>query len=125
MSPFMTGSGTVKHIHIVPAQGDPMQSVDEIEAVEQQGLRGDRYFAGEGTFTDRDGCDVTFMEVETFTDVERDYDIDLDPGMHSRNITTTDIALNHLVGADFRVGSVVYEGVELCEPCAYLEQYLD
>ena len=63
----MTGPGTVKHIHIAPAQGDPMQSVDGIEAVEQQGLRGDRYFAGEGMFTGREGCDVTFMERETLS----------------------------------------------------------
>jgi MOSC domain-containing protein YiiM len=121
----MTGPGTVKHIHVAPAQGDPMQSVDEIEAVEHQGLRGDRYFSGEGTFTGRKGCDVTFMEEEMIAAIERDYDIDLDPGVHRRNITTTDIALNHLVGADFCVGSVVCEGVELREPCAYLEQHLD
>ena len=36
-------------------------------------------------------------------------------------ITTSDAALNHLVGERFRVGDLICEGVELCEPCGHLE----
>ncbi len=36
-------------------------------------------------------------------------------------MTTRDVALNHLVGERFRVGTAVCEGVELCEPCSHLE----
>src|ERR1700675_1139957 len=38
-----------------------------------------------------------------------------------RNIVTRGIALNHLVGRDFRVGHTLLRGVRLCEPCEHLQ----
>jgi MOSC domain-containing protein YiiM len=35
---------------------------------------------------------------------------------------TEGVPLNDLVGRTFRVGSVVLKGLELCEPCGYLEK---
>ena len=32
------------------------------------------------------------------------------------------MALNHFAHRTFRVGSVVIEGLELCEPCGHLEK---
>lgn len=121
----MAGLGTIKRIHIAPEQGAPPQRVKAVEAVAQQGLRGDRYFRGEGTFANREGCDVTFIEIETLEAVERDYGISLDPGVHRRNITTSGVSLNHLVNKQFYAGEALCEGIELCEPCAYLEQHLE
>ena len=54
---------------------------------------------------------------EALTAVERDYSIDLDPGIHRRNITTEAVSLNHLVDTEFRIGEAVCTGTELCEPC--------
>ena len=121
----MTESGTVTAIHVAPAQGAPPERVDAVEAVANCGLRGDRYFHDEGTFSDRAGCAVTFIESGTLAAVERDYDITLDPGAHRRNVTTRGVALNHLVGERFRVGDAVCLGTELCEPCSYLERHLE
>ena len=39
-----------------------------------------------------------------------------------RNLVTEGVALNHLVGREFRVGAVRMRGVRLAEPCVYLEQ---
>ena len=39
-----------------------------------------------------------------------------------RNLITEGIALNHLVGRDFRVGAVSLRGLRLCEPCGHLEK---
>lgn len=102
-----------------------MKSTETVEALSGQGLRGDRYFREEGTFSNRDHCGITFIEAETLDAIAQDYEIELEPGVHRRNVTTRDIALNHLVGETFQVGSVVCEGVELCEPCSYLEQLLE
>jgi MOSC domain-containing protein YiiM len=41
-----------------------------------------------------------------------------------RNLVTTGVPLNHLVGHTFRVGALLLRGVKLAEPCAYLEQLL-
>lgn len=120
-------TGTVEFIHIAGEAGDDPEAHDSIEAVEEEGLRGDRYFKGVGTFSDSDRevrRDVTLIEAEALEAVEADYDITLEPGVHRRNVTVRGVPLNHLVGRQFRVGAAVLEGVELCEPCSYLERKL-
>ncbi|RQG93459.1 MOSC domain-containing protein [Natrarchaeobius chitinivorans] len=117
--------GTVHAIHVAPEQGAPMNATDSVEAVAGRGLEGDRYYHDGGTFGSREGSDLTLIEREALTAVERDYDVDLEPGVHRRNVTTTGIALNHLADARFRIGDVRCEGIELCEPCSYLEGHLE
>jgi MOSC domain-containing protein YiiM len=116
--------GLVEYVHVAPEEGAEPQRVDRAVAVAKRGLRGDRYFRDEGTFADRAGSDLTFVEAEALDAVERDYDVSLDPGVHRRNVTTRGVALNHLVGREFSVGEVRCRGIELCEPCSYLERHL-
>ncbi|ELZ08992.1 MOSC domain-containing protein [Natrialba aegyptia] len=118
-------AGRIHAIHIAPEQGAPMERVDRVMAVADRGLEGDRYYRAEGTFDAREGSDLTLIERETLAAVEREYDIELEPGVHRRNVTTTGVPLNHLVGSRFRVGDAICEGTELCEPCSYLERHLD
>lgn len=116
--------GQVRHIHVTREQGGGPAAVDEVEAVAGAGLRGDRYFREEGTFADREGSDLTLIESEVLAAIERDYDIELEPGAHRRNVTTAGISLNHLVGDRFQIGDAVCLGTGLCEPCSYLEEHL-
>jgi len=118
-------NATVRHIHIAPEQGVQPKSVDEVQAVTAAGLRGDRYFQQEGTFTEREGSELTLIESEALAAVERNYGIDLDPGIHRRNITTEATSLNHLIDKRFQVGHAVCLGTELCEPCSYLERHFE
>lgn len=123
-----TGRGTVEAIHTAPESGAPVEEQSVVEAVADRGLRGDRYFADAGTFSQSVSDtprDVTLVERETLASVERDYDIALSPGEHRRNVTVSGVALDHLVGRRFRVGGAVCEGVERCEPCSYLERSLE
>ncbi|MDG5819183.1 MOSC domain-containing protein [Natronococcus sp. A-GB7] len=132
----MTDTARVQAIHVAAEQGEPTTARERVRALAGRGLEGDRYCladaeAGDepderagGTFADREGSDLTLIEREALEAVERDYDIELEPGVHRRNLTTEGVALNHLDGARFRVGDVVCEGVELCEPCSYLERHL-
>ena len=120
----MTVTGTVSAIHVAPDQGAPMEGIKRVTAVAGRGLERDRYYATGGTFADREGSDLTLIEAEALAAVERDYEIDLTPGVHRRNLTTEGVALNHLVDERFHVGEVVCEGIELCEPCSYLERHL-
>jgi len=106
---------------VAPEGGGAVESVGEVEAVADRGLRGDRYFLEEGTFQQRDGRDLTLIEAEALAAIEREAGVSLAPGEHRRNVTTRGVALNHLVGERFRVGDAVCEGVLLCEPCSYLE----
>ncbi|UPV75490.1 MOSC domain-containing protein [Halorussus limi] len=109
----MDGTGTVEAVHLAPESGANTESVESVEAVAGEGLRGDRHFGEEG-------ADLTLIEAEAL-DAAAEEGIDLRDGEHRRNLTTSDAALNHLVGERFRVGDVICEGVELCEPCGHLE----
>jgi MOSC domain-containing protein YiiM len=113
--------GTVVSLHIAGVAAEAMRSVDEVRAVAGKGLEGDRYFNGTGTWSKtRTAAPVTLIEIETFETLKRDYGITLALGDTRRNIVTRGVPLAHLVGRQFRVGSVVLLGVRLVEPCDHL-----
>ncbi len=115
--------GRIEAIHLASEATEPVESRESVEAVAGKGLRGDRYFDAEGTFSDaaEGGNELTLVEREAVEAIEREAGIELEPGEHRRNLTTAGVALNHLVGERFRVGDVVCRGVRLCEPCNHLE----
>lgn len=115
--------GSVISIHIAPSAAAPMRSLEEARAVPGKGLEGDRYFQATGTYS-RDpgaGREVTFIEVEAIEALQGESGINLAPGAARRNVVTRGIALNHLVGREFRVGEARFRGIRLCEPCTHLE----
>jgi len=115
--------GRLLSIHTCAAASSPMQSVMEIMAEEGRGLVGDRYYQATGTFS-KPGLDseITLIESETLEALKRESEIHLGPGDSRRNLVTRDVALNHLVGRRFKVGSVTLQGIRLCEPCGHLEK---
>jgi MOSC domain-containing protein YiiM len=115
------GSARVEAIHIAPAVGAPMVSLDRVRADAGIGLEGDRYASRAGHWSDGENADrdLTLIEAEVIEDLATD-GIVLAPGETRRNVTTRGIRLNDLVGRRFRVGDVECEGVRLCEPCQYL-----
>lgn len=114
--------GSVRRIHVVPEQGAPPEPVESVEAVAGAGLRDDRYFDEDGTFTEWEGADLTLIEAETIDAARREDGVTIDPGTHRRNVTTVGISLNDYVGERLQVGGAVCVGTALCEPCSYLEQ---
>ncbi|EMA54534.1 MOSC domain-containing protein [Halococcus salifodinae] len=127
----MNGIGTVERIFTAPEPEVEMTERSDVEAVAKSGLRGDRYFREieTGTFVKwesdeqrHDGYDLTLIEQEAVTAIEREAEIELAPGEHRRNIETRDVALNHLVGQRFQVGDAICRGDRLCEPCSHLQR---
>lgn len=120
-------TGVVHSIQIARTAAAPLATVDEVEAVAGKGLEGDRYCAGEGTFSASSPGpkrQVTLIEAEALEALERDSGISMTPEDSRRNITTRGIPLNHLVGREFRVGGAMLRGIELCEPCNHLQKFL-
>jgi MOSC domain-containing protein YiiM len=115
--------GTIAGIFITPEKSTPVRSVEEVEAVEGKGLVGDRYFVGAGTWSDHPGAgrEVTLIEREAIEALAGESGISIEPGQARRNLVTSGVPLNHLVGQDFRVGEVVLRGMRLCEPCQHME----
>lgn len=120
--------GSVAAIHVSPETGGPPESRDSVEAVAGRGRKGDRYYEGEGIYNepeDLNPSDVTLIEAEALAAAHEEYGINLGPGEHRRNVTTREVALNHLIGEEFHVGEVVLEGLGLCEPCGYMQSLAD
>ena len=96
----------IRSIHIASESWAPLQSVSSARLLVNGGIAGDRQTTN-----------ITLIEAEA---VDRE---GFAPGESRRNITVTGTALNPLIGKRFRVGSVLCEGTELCQPCAKLEAH--
>ncbi len=114
--------GRVVSLHLAAEASAPMQTVTEVRAIPGRGLEGDRYFTGTGFYSKRPsagGREVTLIEMES---VEALDGIKLAAADSRRNIATTGVPLNHLVGREFYVGAVRMRGMRLCEPCQHLDE---
>lgn len=113
----------VVSISIATAAAAPMQTLKAAKAVPGMGLEGDRYFNRTGTYstTPGEGRHATLIECEAVEAMNEKLGLAYAPGEMRRNIATRGIALNHLVGRDFRVGEALLRGIRLCEPCEHLE----
>ena len=80
------------------------------------GLAGDRYAAGAGTFAShRPGSALTLVDADVLDELGRPVD-------HRRNVVVRGTDLNALVGVEFTLGEATCRGRRLCEPCAHLDR---
>ena len=119
-------AGVLEHIHITPAKSQPMQTLQEAKLIKGQGIEGDRYLLGTGTYSVKPGEDrqVTLIEAEMLERVAKDDGHPISMDEHRRNLTVRGVPLQHLVGLQFRVGSALLEGVRINQPCKYLNLML-
>jgi hypothetical protein len=110
------GVGVVEALVVAPVAEAPVVLVDEAQAVVGQGLLGDRYAAGVGTFASgRPGSALTLVDAAVLDTLGRDVD-------HRRNVVVRGTDLNSLVGREFLLGEARCRGRRLCEPCAHLDR---
>jgi MOSC domain-containing protein YiiM len=111
------GVGTVAGILVAAQAEAPLRRVDSVVALPGRGLEGDRYADGRGTFSAPGrGYEVTLVEADVLNAIELSWED------ARRNIVTTGISLNALVGRRFRIGSATCVGRRLAEPCSHLEK---
>ncbi len=116
--------GEVLSIQIAPNATDGLKNLERVRAIEGMGLEGDRYYNRTGTYSNKhdESREATFIELEALEALANDYHIELAGAESRRNISTRGVALNHLVGKEFKVGEAVFRGIRLCEPCTHLEE---
>ncbi|MEM9955499.1 MAG: pyridoxamine 5'-phosphate oxidase family protein [Chloroflexota bacterium] len=114
--------GQLQAISIAHNESGAVEIVEQVEAVAGKGLLGDRYYDAEGAFSHIRGRQITLIAQEDLDTVREQDNLDLSHVVSRRNLLTTGVPLNHLVGRRFYVGNVLLEGVELCEPCNGLAQ---
>lgn len=121
----MTFRGELLAIQTAETAGAKMRTTETIEARSGTGLAGDRYAEQKGKFQrggPKSKQQITLIEAEAIESANADYGVSVTHASTRRNLLTRGVPLNHLVGKTFHVGEVTLLGVELCEPCTYLEQ---
>jgi MOSC domain-containing protein YiiM len=117
--------GTVSAIYVSPTASTLPHRVPHVEAVAGRGLVGDRYHDGTGTYSGERWeplAHVTLIAAEALEAVHDESGIALSAAEARRNIVTSGIDLNPLVGRELTVGAARLRVQRLCEPCAHLER---
>ncbi len=113
----------IVEILIAASSGSPALPQESVRAVQGRGLEGDRYFEGTGTFSPRPqkaDFEVTLIQEEHIAGFAQGSGMPFQGRDARRNLVTSGVDLNALVGREFRVGEVLLRGIRLCEPCNYL-----
>jgi MOSC domain-containing protein YiiM len=114
--------GEVVAIAVAATRGDLPQPVPRVRAHAGRGLEGDYHLAAERAAP---SDAITFIAAEALDTLREATGIELSHAESRRNVLTSGVDLNGLVGRRFRVGNVECEGVELCEPCRRLARLVD
>jgi hypothetical protein len=110
------GAGSVAGLLIAPDAEAPLRRVEEVEAIAGSGLAGDRYADDRGTFGGARGYQLTLVAAEQLDAVGLSWED------ARRNVVTTGVDVNALVGTSFMLGDVECIGRRLAEPCSHLER---
>lgn len=112
-------AGKVQWIGLRPKRDVPMQEVLEVEAVAGKGLRGDRYASGSGK------RGITLIQAEHLPVIAALSGHEkISPATLRRNIVVSGVPLMALIGKKFRLGDVILEGTDACDPCERMESAL-
>jgi MOSC domain-containing protein YiiM len=96
-----------------------MIEVPLIECVSGRGIRGDRYFDFKNDYKGQ----ITFFSQEVFDELRSALQIrDCSPALVRRNVITSSIDLNELIGQDFEIQGGRFHGMEECRPCYWMNR---
>jgi MOSC domain-containing protein YiiM len=106
-------TGVVEQIAIASERKERPTPVARVRARAGHGLEGECHYSDAA----EPGAALTLIAREALEGLRDDTGIELSHEASGRNVLTSGIDLNELVGVRFRVGEVECQGVELCEPC--------
>ena len=97
-----------------------MIRISNTEAIAKKGLVNDRHFKEKNS----ERCQITLIESENINHYNKKFKTSIPYVDFRRNIITSGIRLNELVGKEFLIGGAKVKGHDLCRPCKYLQQTL-
>jgi MOSC domain-containing protein YiiM len=120
-----TGTGRVASLHLHPLEpGTPLQSVDVIEAIAEQGLAGEpRYFCRINQTTGKPNRrQVSLIEREQVAQHATSLGLEkISPGAARANIETQGVDLIAFVGQQIEIGDAVLFLYEARKPCQKMD----
>ena len=108
-------------ICITKESGKDLEDIDSINAIADKGIENDRYFSD----TNDNDVQITLIEKENIDYYNSISKSDIPYINFRRNIITSGIKLNDLVGKELFVGNVKIKVHRLCDPCKYLQDKLN
>lgn len=107
---------SIERIFVATAPRAPQIEVPSVRVVVGKGIEGDRHFGKRKV----PGENLTLVEAEELEAFAQEQGVPVDLSGSRRNIVTRGVRLNDLVGREFRLGTALLRGVELCEPCSVM-----
>lgn len=110
----------ITSIFVAKKSTQVLQAVERVQVVFGAGITGDRNFKK----SQWPGQNITFIEQESIDQFNTTYNQTITASATRRNVITTGVDLNALVGKEFTIGTATFKGVELCVPCSKLGELL-
>lgn len=111
--------GTVEWIGLRPGREVEMEPVEAVMANSGAGLAGDRYNSASGK------RGVTLIQAEHLPVIAAlAGHVQVTPALLRRNLVVSGLPLIALKGRRFRIGEVLLEGTDSCDPCSRMEAAL-
>ena len=108
-------------ICIASKSDDDLKDLNAIELEANKGIINDRYYSANN---DKD-VQLTLIEKENIDYYNEISDLQIPYINFRRNIITSGIALNNLIGKNLMIGNIKIKAHRLCDPCKYLQQKLN
>jgi MOSC domain-containing protein YiiM len=103
--------------HGQPPGEHPILAVAQIECVAGRGIQGDRYFDHKPDYKGQ----ITFFAMETLEAFQTELGLaQVRPESTRRNVFTRGADLDTLLGIEFEIQGVRFEGTEECRPCYWM-----
>jgi len=113
--------GTLDWIGVRPARREAMLVVDEVMALENLGLEGDRRCNG----TPGSARQVSLINAEHIEVVAKILGKGpIDPGLLRRNLVISGLNLQAIRYQKFQIGEAIFEATALCHPCTRMDKNL-
>jgi MOSC domain-containing protein YiiM len=101
-----------------PGEHDVLEP-DQIECVTGRGIRGDRFFDHAENYKGQ----ITFFASEVYEELKQKFGVeDQAASAFRRNVMTSGVDLNDLIGTEFDIQGVRFAGVEECTPCYWMDR---
>ncbi len=110
----------IEALFIASQHNSAQSSVEIIELETNKGIIGDRHYDQHRW----PGQNLTLVESEQIAFFNQYYQQKIALSDTRRNIITSGVKLNNLVGKKFTIGNAILYGVELCQPCRSLGEAL-
>jgi MOSC domain-containing protein YiiM len=107
--------------HDQPAGEHPIVGVEQIECVAGRGIRGDRFF----DFKENYKGQITFFAMEVLEGLRHELNLpEAKPQATRRNAFVRGLDLSALIGQQFEIQGIRFEGVEESKPCHWMNAAL-